>query len=442
MAAGAPHPHTANQSDAITCKPASSANSQSCYRYGAAPRAISLAPRVFPGATDPSERLHVTLPVPNDQTAAPSPAPAGPPTPPEPPAAVKFPLGWLLDHAAPPIQYRALVDVARIEPLTASGSLIPITYRPALLLAVQQSVDGTWNDSMLGIPSSRAEHFEGIGTIPAVRRLLEYGWDRDTPPIHQARRVLFRLLAEDDDPDYLYEFGKHAGDEDLARRSRAILREAAAAALAQAGYEGDPRLRGAARRIIERIASYLRSPLAEKPFVRVGNQHVLPQEAAPPSMHALTMLAFMPLFRTEHHEAIELIYAHLTSPLPRTEAVQLCGKHVVAQPHLVLGDQLPHRNAADDDVASAIAWLELMARLGYLKRNENWLKLFERFLDERDAEGVWHPRKGSAAAKTTNPFVYPLYPLEDSLAGDEKWTDLTFRLGLIARLLGRPIDVV
>jgi hypothetical protein len=83
-----------------------------------------------------------------------------------------------------------------------------------------------------------------------------------------------------------------------------------------------------------------------------------------------------------------------------------------------------------------------MARLGFLKRNENWCKLFERFLDERDADGVWHPRKGSAAPRSTNPFVWPLYPLEDHLAGDEKWTDLTFRLGLIARLTGRQIEVV
>src|SRR6185503_15591855 len=154
-----------------------------------------------------------------------------------------------------------------------------------------------------------------------------------------ARRVLFRLLAEDEASDYMFEFGAKAtgGDPDMARRGRAILREAAAATLAQAGYEGDPRLRGAARRIIERVASYLRSPHAQKPFVRIGNQHVLPPEAAPPSLYALLMLAYMPLCRTEHHDAIELLYHHLSQPLPRQEAVQMCGKKVIAQPHLVLG---------------------------------------------------------------------------------------------------------
>ena len=61
---------------------------------------------------------------------------------------------------------------------------------------------------MLAIPTSRTERYKGVGTISAVRRLLEYGWDRESPPLLQARRVLFRLLAEDDDPAYLYELGE------------------------------------------------------------------------------------------------------------------------------------------------------------------------------------------------------------------------------------------
>ena len=36
---------------------------------------------------------------------------------------------------------------------------------------------------------------------------MEYGWDKDTPPLLLARRVLFRLLAEDEDPEWLFEFG-------------------------------------------------------------------------------------------------------------------------------------------------------------------------------------------------------------------------------------------
>lgn len=385
----------------------------------------------------------MTLPTPSSPIqTVPAPVPA--PVPAAPPEPVRFPLSWLLAHAAPPLQYRAVTEVARLEGIDRNRlAALPLSYPPALTLAMQQAPDGTWNQRMLTLPSGKgAEHFAGVGTIQAARRLLEYGWDRDTPPLACAKRLLFRLLAEDEDPDYLFELlDETDGDEDLVRRGRAILREAAAATLARAGYEGDPRLRGAAVRIMNRIGDFLRSPLAAKPFVRHGNQHVLPPEAAPPSIHALTMLAWMPLFRTEHHDTVERLYLHLTQPLPRSDAVQLCGTRVVAQPHLVMGDLLPHRNAADEDVPMALLWLELMARLGFLRRNENWCKLLDRFLEDRDGDGVWHPHKGSATVRSNNPFTWAYYPLEESQRGDERWSDATFRLGLIARLSGRQIEL-
>jgi hypothetical protein len=372
-----------------------------------------------------------------------SPATATPVTAALTPAPVRFPLSWLLQHAAAPIQYRAITEVARLaERVGPSVAALAYTYRPALMLALQQRADGTWNHSMLSLPSTRSDRFEGVGTVNAVRRLLEYGWEKDSPPILHARRALFRLLAEDNDPEFLYELGGKSNDEDLVRRGRSILREAAGAALAQAGYEDDPRLRGAARRVLERITTFLRSPFGQKPWIRVGNQHVLAPEAQPPSMYALVMFAHMPLFRTEHHEGMDRLYHFLTQPLPRQEPLQLIGKRVVPQSHLVLGDHLPNRNAADADVPSAITWLELMARLGFLRRNDNWSKLFERFLDDRDDQGVWHPHKGMAAVRSANPFVWATYPLEGALSGDERWTDATFRLGLIARILGRPIEPV
>ena len=361
------------------------------------------------------------------------------------PPPVRFPLGWLLDHAAAPIQYRALCDVARLgASVSDEVRRLPYTYAPALRLAVAQHADGTWGDAMLALPNARSDFFEGIGTITAARRLSEYGWDRESPPLLRARRSLFRLLPEDDDPAYLYELGgKGRIEPEMVHRGRAVLREAAAAALAQAGYEGDPRLRGAAKRITERIHEFLSSPLAEKPWIRVGNKHVLAPEARPPSFHALLMLAYMPLFRSEHYMVLNELYHYLSQPLPRQESVQLVGKQAVPQPQLVLGDMLPHRNALDADVPWALTWLELMARLGFLGRNEGWSKLFDRMLDDRDAEGVWHPHKGTAVPKSANPLVWPQYPLEGERTDEEqRWSDVTFRLGLIARLAGRPIEIM
>ena len=371
-----------------------------------------------------------------------SPAPIVPTIAPASP--VEFPLGWLLQHASNPIRYRALTDVARLaSSLTPQVGVLPYAFTPALMLAASQSHDGTWHGSMLEVPGPRAERFEGVGTINAFRRLLEYGWDKESPPLLRARRILFRLLAEDEDPAFLFEFVADAdSDGDIARRGRSILREAAAAALAQAGYEGDPRLRGAARRILGRVDAFLRSPLSQRPWVRVGNKQVLAVEAAPPSVYALTMLAYMPLFRIEHHVEMDRIFHYVSQPLPRQESMQLCGSTIMAQPHLVLGDMLPNRNAADADVPAALAWLELMARLGFLRKNDAWSKLFERFLDDRDRDLVWHPHKGLAMPRSTKPFVWPMFPLEQMTSGDERWTDVTFRLGLIARLSGRQLELV
>lgn len=356
-------------------------------------------------------------------------------------SAIQFPLGWLLTNGAPPLQYRAIKEVCGLSVPERDSSALVLSYPRALRLALAQHSDGTWGDSMLGVPESNSSN--AVGTITAFRRLLEYGWEPDSPPHVRSRRILFRLLAEDDDADQLYEFRDGAGDDPhLIHRSRVILREAAAAALAHAGYEGDPRLRGAARRILARVDAYLASPLAERPWVRVANRQVLAADAAPPSLQVLTMLAHMPLFRSENHHLVNRLFTHLAQPAPRQEAFQQVGRHVIAQPHLVLGDPLSARNVPDGEVPFALTWLELMARLGFLRRHEGWVSLFERFLDDRDRDYVWHPHRGAARPHPTNSEVWIHFPLDDEREAGAPWTDVTFRLGLIGKLLGRSIEAV
>jgi hypothetical protein len=393
------------------------------------------APASWVGSFTRAERRLVTAP-----STAPEIAPTIPTPAPEP---LTFPLSWLMEHASAPIKYRAMTEVARLtEPSPREIDWLPLSHRPALKLAVAQTRDGMWNHSILSVPSKHNSDFANVGTIPAVRRLAEYGWSAESPPLVLARRLLFRLLAEDNDPAFTFELGSKTRDDDLVRRARGVFREAAAAALAQAGYENDPRLRGAARRILERVVTYLNSPLGEKPWMRVGNTHVLAPESAPPSIYTLTMLAHMPIFRHEHFSEVERIYDWITQPLPRQEAIQLFGKKMVPQPHLIMGDVLPHRNAVEADVPFALMWLETMARLNFLRRNEGWTKLFERFVDDRDRAGVWHPHKGTERPLTTHPWAWSTFPLDDGAGQESKWADVTFRIGLIGRLLGREIELI
>jgi hypothetical protein len=119
---------------------------------------------------------------------------------------------------------------------------------------------------------------------------------------------------------------------------------------------------------------------------------------------------------------------------------------VVEQPHLVLGDMLPTRHAMDADVPWALMWLELMARLGFLRRNDGWSRLYDRLLDGTDTRGVWRAPKGATPGKGTalrgaNPFTWYMFPLDSSRAPDGGSPDVTFRLGLIARLSGRAVDL-
>ena len=271
-----------------------------------------------------------------------------------------------------------------------------------------------------------------------MHRLVELGWDREAPPLYHARRPLFRLLAEDNDPAYLYEMAPGGREPETVGWGRGVLRGAAAAALAHAGYERDPRLRGAASRLVERVDEYITSPLADDPWIKVSGAHALSPDAFPPSLHFLLMLAFMPEFRNERDDFVDRLMTYLSRPLSRHTSAQAVGAKVLPSPYLVLGDPLGTRPSADGDVPFALFWLELMARLTMLQRHEGWKRHLDRFLDDRDRDLVWRPSK-SQVVVTINPVVWPFADLQ-SRGADGFPAEATFRLGLIASLTGRPVE--
>lgn len=387
------------------------------------------------GATAPSAGLSA-----GESTASTLLPPPPPPAPPE-MKPTTCAVTWLLAEGSPAIQTRTLLEIGGETHRRAALARVPYGSAQGWHLLMMQDSDGTWPGGMLTVPKGTSR--VGVGTIVAYQRLIELGWDPESPALATTKRLLFRLLAEDDDPSYLHELTPAIMDEAHIKRGRLHLREAAAAALAQAGYENDPRLRGAARRLTDRLGAYLRSPLAQKPWVRVGNQHVLPEEVAAPSFHTIMMLAYMPLFRSEHHEVMDRLYPYLTQSWPRQAAIQYVGDQLVEQPQLVLGDFLATRNSMDADMPAALAWLELMARLGFLKRHEGWLRLFDRLLDDRDRKGIWHPPRSVVMPDHVPSWAWPVMPLDDhDDPAKAASIDVTFRLGLIARLSGREVELL
>ncbi|MCC6317407.1 MAG: hypothetical protein IT361_06895 [Gemmatimonadaceae bacterium] len=268
--------------------------------------------------------------------------------------------------------------------------------------------------------------------------MLELGWHQESPPLHHARRPLFRLLAEDGDPQFLYELAGNGKDPETVAWGRGVLRAAAAAALAHAGYERDPRLRGAATRAVERVDDFISSALAEDPWVKVSGAHAISADASPPTLHFLLMLAFMPGFRNERDDFVERLMAYLSRPASKHAPAQVVAGSVLPHPYLVLGDPLGTRAGVDGDVPFTLFWFELMARLTILQRHEGWMRLFERFIDDRDRDLVWRPSK-SHGAVTANTVAWPFADLQGAGASGLP-VDATFRLGLIASLLGRPVE--
>jgi hypothetical protein len=365
-------------------------------------------------------------------------------TPPRPPLPemrtepVRFPLQWILEHAAPAVQYRALVDVARIPPATAAAQVdvLALAHPSALRCAVTMATDGTWGDRLFPEPGAPAH----TATFSAVRHLIECGWHRDTPPLYVARRHLFRLLAQDEEAAPLLELAAVAGaSKARVRHLRAIVRDEAAALLAQMGFADDPRVRGAAARGITRVEAYLRSPLAAKPWVRVGNKQVLAAEAAPPTYSLLRLLACIPPLRTEKAALVAFLGRMLSQGEPRQESVQLLDGQLVASPWYVLGDPIPHRNAVDADLFAALAWLETSARLGLLRRSEGWLRMLERLVDQSDRHGLWRPPRADAPAPSTHWALAGWSPLDPTASDAARVAEPTVRIAAIARLLGREI---
>ncbi len=351
---------------------------------------------------------------------------------------VRFPLRWILEHAAPAVRYRALVDVARLAPDDPAAQLdaLALAHPSALRCAVTMDSDGTWGGRLYPEPGAAAH----TATFSAIRHLIECGWHRDTPPLFTARRHLFRLLAQDEDAAPLLELGAIAGTSKLrVRHLRAIVRDEAAALLAQMGFADDPRVRGAANRGIIRVEAYLRSPLAAKPWVRVGNKQVLAPEAAPPTYSLLRLLACIPPLRTEKAALVAFLGRMLTQGEPRQESVQLLDGQLVASPWYVLGDPIPHRNAVDADLFAALAWLETAARLGLLRRTEGWLRMLERLVDQSDRHGLWRQPKPDAPAPSTHWALTGWSPLAPDATGEARVAEPTVRIAAIARLLGREI---
>ncbi|MGH7645169.1 MAG: hypothetical protein ACREMR_06245 [Gemmatimonadales bacterium] len=359
-------------------------------------------------------------------------------------------MSWLLDAASPTIQYRACTELlpeaqrdgARVAALREAA----LKYRPALAVARRQNaVTGLWGANLLAPAASRALGWKEPGVAYQYRRLIELGWPADYRGFRLAERLLFRLLSRDEDPVLLVEFQRAAkGDPGLGVWARRMGREAAAAALVRGGHTEDPRLRGAAHRILSDMSQYLRSELAAKPFRKVKGKTVLQPGAFVPTIFAIEMLAFLPTVQRERAGFVERLGEYFSTPASRRAFWILAGKKLLKPLFELLGDPL-HADAQGRvaDIPFALYWAELMARLGLARRIPSVSRVLARLYHECDELGVWSPKSLRTRPRSRNPLTMHAYPLEGpGQSPAQRQTDVTFRLALIAKILGIPLEII
>ncbi len=321
-----------------------------------------------------------------------------------------------------------------------------LDYKPAQAIARRQKDTGLWGGNLLAPAPSKALGATEPGTVAQYRRLLELGWPPDQRPFRVADRFLFRLLSRDEDPALLVEFQRPAKTEPaLGAWARSMGRQAASAALARAGVHAeDPRLRGAAHRIASDISQYLRSEVVQKPFKKAHGKTVLEPTAYPPTTFAIEMLAFLPAVQRERAGFIERLGQYFSSPAPRRAFSILAGKKLLKPMFELLGDPLrADATGHVRDIPFALYWLELMARLGLARQVISASRTLARLFSECDEQGIWSPKNLRALPKSSSPVTAYYFPLEGpGKSPAQRQTDATFRLALIARLMGIPVEVV
>jgi hypothetical protein len=309
----------------------------------------------------------------------------------------------------------------------------------------KQRVNGTWSGNMLGLAPAKSQGIAGVGTVAQYRHLLEMGAASDDRCFRLAERLFFRLLSRDDDPKLLFEYEKPAkANPALGIWAREFFREAAAAALAQAGHAEDPRVRGAAHRIATNVSHFLRNELSEKPLIRKGSRTILHPDAYPPSLFSVATIALMPNLHRERAGFVDRLGHYLGQPQTKRTWVIVLGRRAIKPVFHFLGDPLRADSAGNPkDLPFALHWIELLVRLGSLDASATATRILGRLLRDCYADGVWSPKNLRTIPKSPSKLADFAFPLEvDASSPEARKADVTFRLALIAKLAGWELELV
>jgi len=120
------------------------------------------------------------------------------------------------------------------------------------------------------------------------------------------------------------------------------------------------------------------------------------------------------------------------------------GRKVIKPSSVLLGDPLKADSAGNPkDLPFALHWIELLARMGMFHTSPTAQRILTRLLKDCDEKGVWSPKNLRATPKSASRLADFAYPLEgDGRTIERRKSDVTFRLALIAKLLGWELEYV
>jgi hypothetical protein len=367
------------------------------------------------------------------------------------PTSHRIPLTWLTQHGGPAIRYRTFTHLA--PPGSFSTDVIAESLRALIesnevsSITTRQAADGTWGDNFLAFQPSERDRINEPGTVAQYRRLVQLGVPTSTRPFRLADRLFYRALSRDDDPLLLGEFAAiSARDPRHTQTFRDLIREGVCAALAEAGRNDDPRLRGSAHKVATAVSEFLRSPLAEDPLIKKSGSYQLHPDATPPTWWSLAMIAAMPTLQRERAGFLERLSQYLAQPAPSRSYMAAIGSFTLKPLYVLLGDPIEldaKAKGLPKDIPLALHYTELLAGLGqaHLAAAPNASLGLSRLLEDVDHEGIWHPKNLRSQPKPNTPVTYhcwPLAPDDGELASRQ--ADITFRLACIAKRLGWPLE--
>ena len=147
----------------------------------------------------------------------------------------------------------------------------------------------------------------------------------------------------------------------------------------------------------------------------------------------------MPNLQRERAGFTERLGHYLAQPAPKKAFVIQVGKRTVKPQHLLLGDPIEaDAKGYPKDLPLALHYIELMARMGALEWAPVATKVLGRLLKDCDESRRVAAQEPAVAAQGAQQDHLPLLPAASRTPRRPKGreVDITFRLALIAKLLG------